>query len=103
MIKKINSLDLSIDNTQIFTSFIKNIITSDPSHQDYIHSYAGGTYNKNLLFFNIAGNYRYCPKKNGHHQRNTITIMINTKNYTYCIRCKDKECNNTILSWKKIK
>ena len=101
--KKINSLDLSIDNTQIFTSFIKNIITSDPSHQGYIYSCARGIYNKNLLFFNIAGNYRYCPKKNGHHQRNTIAVMINTKNYTYCIRCKDKECNNTILSWKKIK
>ncbi|CAF1223257.1 unnamed protein product [Adineta steineri] len=100
---KINNLNLSVPDMSIFIDFVENIITSDPSHQGYICSCARGTYNTNLLFFNIAGKYKYCPKKNGHHQRNNVAIMINTKDYTYSIRCKDIECNNTILSWKKIK
>ena len=60
---KINNLDVPVDDIQMFIGFIENIITCDPSHQGYIHSCFRGTYNKNLLFFNIAGNYRYCPKK----------------------------------------
>ena len=60
---KINNLDIPVDDIQMFIGFIENIITCDPSHQDYIHSCVRGTYNKNLLFFNIAGNYRYRPKK----------------------------------------
>jgi hypothetical protein len=99
---QINNLDLSVPDIQIFTNFVENIITSDTSHQGYIHSCVRGSYNKHLLFFNIAGNYRYCPKKNGHHLRNTVAIMVNTKNSTYSIRCKDVDCNNTDLSWKKM-
>ncbi|CAF1274921.1 unnamed protein product [Rotaria sordida] len=98
-----NKLDLSIPDVQIFITFVQNIITSDPSHQGYIHSCIRGTYNKSLLFFNIAGHYKYCPKKKDHHQHNNVAIIINSKTYTYSIRCKDPECNNTILSWKKIK
>ena len=101
-VNKINNLNLPVPDIQIFTNFVENIITSDPSHQGYIHSCLRGTYNKDLLFFNIAGNYRYCPKRNGHHQRNTVAIMINTKSRTYSIRCKDVDCNNTFLSWKKM-
>jgi len=99
----INSIDIHEQDIGIFTTFVENIIKSDPSHQGYIHSCVRGTYNNNFLFFNIAGNYRYCPKKNAHHKSNTIAIMINTKNSTYCIRCKDSQCNNSILAWKKIK
>lgn len=84
---------------QVFLNFVGNIITSEPSHQGYIHSCVHGIYNKDLLFFDIAGNYRYCPKKKGHHKRNTVAIMINTKNYTYCIRCKDIESGNG-SEWK---
>ncbi|CAF3244150.1 unnamed protein product [Rotaria sp. Silwood2] len=102
-LNKSNKLDLSVPDIQIFMIFVQNIITSDPSHQGYIHSCIRGTYNKNLLFFNIAGHYKYCPKKKNHHQHNNVAIIINIKNYTYSIRCKDPECNNTILSWKKIK
>ena len=60
---KINNLHIPVDDIQMFIGFIENIITCDPSHQGYIHSCVCGTYNKNLLFLNIAGNYRYCPKK----------------------------------------
>jgi len=99
---KINSIDLHEQDIEIFTTFVENIIKSDPSHQGYIHSCVRGTYNKNILFFNIGGNYRYCPKKNAHHQSNTVVIMFNTKNSTYFIRCKYIDCNNSILVWKKI-
>ncbi|CAF3441962.1 unnamed protein product [Rotaria socialis] len=99
----IENLSLSIPDMQMFLNFVENIITSESTHQGYVHSCIRGTYNKNLLFFNIAGNYRFCPKKNDHHKRNTVAIMVDTKNYIYCTRCKDIECNNTILSWKKIK
>lgn len=98
---KINSIGLHDQHIKIFTTFVENIIKSDPYHQGYIHSCIPGIQNKSLLFFNIAGNYRYCPKKNAHHQINSVAIMINTKNCTYCIRCKDSNGNNTILTWKK--
>jgi len=100
--QKINNIDLHDQNIEIFTTFVEKIIKSDPSHQGHVYSCVRGTYNKNLLFFNIGGNYRYCPKKNDHHQSNTTAIMINTKNSTYCIRCKDPDCNNNILVWEKI-
>ena len=60
---KIKNLDLFEDDIKIFISFIENIITCDSFHQDCIHPCIRGTYNKNVLFFNIAGNYKYCPKK----------------------------------------
>jgi hypothetical protein len=97
-----NNIDFSKQDIEIFTNFVENMIKSDPSHQGYIHSCLRGSYNKYLIFFNIGGNYRYCPKKNTHHQHNTVAIMINTKNCTYAIRCKDGDCNNSILVWKKI-
>lgn len=59
----INHLNSSVKDIQLFLNFVENIITSEPSHQGYVHSCIRGTYNKDLLFFNIAGNYRYCPKK----------------------------------------
>ncbi|CAF4204590.1 unnamed protein product, partial [Adineta steineri] len=90
-LNKINNLNLSVPDMSIFIDFVENIITSDPSHQGYICSCARGTYNTNLLFFNIAGKYKYCPKKNRHHQRNNVAIMINTKDYTYSIRCNSQD------------
>jgi hypothetical protein len=101
-IHNVNNIDLNQQDKEIFITFVERIIKSDPCHQGYIHSCVLGMYNKSLIFFNIAGNYRYCPKKNAHHQSNTVAIIINTKNYTYCIRCKDSDCNNTVLAWKKI-
>ncbi|CAF1534855.1 unnamed protein product, partial [Rotaria sp. Silwood1] len=50
----INNLNLSLSDIQIFLSFVENIITSDPSHQGYVHSCVRGIYNENLLFFNLA-------------------------------------------------
>lgn len=98
---KINTINLDEQDIQLFTTFVEKIIKSDPSHEGHIYSCIRGTYNHNLLFFNIAGNYRYCPKKKDHHKSNTIAIMINTKNSTYCIRCKDAQCDNTTLVWKQ--
>jgi len=97
-----NNKHLSEQQIQKFTPFVESIIKSYPSHQGYIRSCLRGNYNKNLLFYNIGGNYRYCPKKNDHHQNNTVAIMINTLNSTYCIHCKDIECDNSITIWKKI-
>lgn len=99
---KINTVDLYQQHLLKFTNFIEKLIKSETSHEGHIHSCVRGTYNKNLLFFNIGGNYRYCPKKKDHHQSNTVAIMINIKNSTYCIRCKDPNCNNNNLEWKKI-
>ena len=82
-LNKFNKLDLSIPNIQIFITFVQNIITSDPSHQDYIHSCIRGTYNKSLLFLIIAGHYKILSKENDHHQHNNVAIIINSKNYTY--------------------
>ena len=33
------------------------------------------------------------------HNQNKVK---DTKNYTYTIRCKDGDCNNKSLMWKKI-
>ncbi|CAF1410872.1 unnamed protein product, partial [Rotaria sp. Silwood1] len=53
-VNAINKLNLSATDIQIFLNFVENIITSEPSHRGYVHSYVRGTLNKNLLFFNIA-------------------------------------------------
>lgn len=101
-VNQCDNLQLSFSEYQVFTRFVEKIIMSDPSHQGYIHSCVRGTYNKHIIFFNIAGNYRFCPKKNSHHRHNTVAIMINTKNCTYSIRCKDSDCDNSVLRWEKI-
>ena len=93
---------LSDNDIQTFVDFVQNMITCDSSHRGYIHSCVRGSINKNLLFFNISGEYRYCPKKQDHHQRNSVAFIIDTKNYIYRIRCKDTECDNSNLNWKKI-
>ena len=101
-IRRIQHVDLFNTDMQLFTDYVENIIKSDSSHQGYIHSCLHSIYNKNLLFFNITGNYRYCPKKKDHHQRNSVAIIINTRTHTYSIRCKDEQCDNTILIWRKM-
>ncbi|CAF1473112.1 unnamed protein product [Adineta ricciae] len=94
-----NLFDPTVDK---YTMFVHDIIKADPSHRGTILSCRRGDYNRNILFFNIGGNYRYCPKINTHHKRNTVAIMINTENNLYSIRCKDKECDNTVIIWKPI-
>ena len=101
-IQKFNHTCLCENDVKTFVDFVENIITSDLSHRGYIHSCVRGSVNKNLLFFNISGEYRYCPKKQDHHRRNSVAFIIDTKNYIYRIRCKDTECDNTILNWMKI-
>ena len=85
-----------------YRTFVQQIITSDPFHLGYIFSCLPGDYNKNLLFFNIAGNYRSCPRKGVHHRRNSVAIIVDTRNHSYTIRCKDIDCNNTKLTWNPI-
>lgn len=90
------------EKVQLFMPFVTKLITQDKNHTGYIRSCIQGTTNKDILFFNIGGQYRYCDKKGGHHQRNTTAILIDSKNLTYSIRCKDANCDNTCLIWKKI-
>ena len=96
------SIGLSDYEIQKFTVFIQKLITSDVEHNGYIHSSIRGTHNNSILFFNIRGNYRFCPQKGTHHQSNTVSILVDIKNCTYAIRCKDSECNNTFLKWNKL-
>ena len=102
-IQKLNHTSLSDSNIQKYLDFVENIITIDSSHRGYIHSCVRGSLNKNLFFFNISGEYRYCPKKKDHHRRNSVALIVDSKKNVYSIRCKDKECNNSILNWMKIK
>ncbi|CAF3230344.1 unnamed protein product [Rotaria sp. Silwood2] len=97
--EKLYQYDKDIEN---FISFVKNIITLDPLHQGYISSCVRGQYNKNIFCFNIGGQYRFCSRKGSHHLRNTTAILVDIKNKIYSIRCKDPECNNTVLTWMQI-
>ncbi|CAF1292374.1 unnamed protein product [Rotaria sordida] len=45
---------------ELFRPFVENLIKQDRSHQGYIRSCVRGTYNADMLFFNIGGQYRYC-------------------------------------------
>ncbi|CAF2073359.1 unnamed protein product [Rotaria magnacalcarata] len=113
-ISNINQLNVSpltipammIDPTQQKTErlilFVETLIQLDKLHQGYIRSCVRGNRNTDILFYNIEGNYRFCPRKGAHHQRNTIAILIDTKNLTYTIRCKDNNCDNRSLIWKSI-
>lgn len=85
-----------------FTSFVEKLINSDPFHQGYISSCVQGTKNQDLLFFNIGGKFRYCPRIATHHQQNSTAILIDIRNSTYCIRCKDPDCYNAVLLWNTI-
>ena len=53
---------------QQFISFVGKLIKSDLSHQDYIYSCVRRNHNRDILFFNIGGKYRFCPRKGTHHQ-----------------------------------
>lgn len=110
-ISNINISSLTIPTTNIdsnnpeleqFTFFVNKLIQSDNLHQGNIRSCVRGNRNTDILFYNIDGNYRFCPRKGGYHERNTIAILIDTKNMTYAIRCKDASCDNTFLMWKII-
>ncbi|CAF4500453.1 unnamed protein product, partial [Rotaria socialis] len=61
------------------------------SIQGYISACVRGKYISDIFFFNIAGEYRFCTRKGSHHQRNTTVILIDIKNETYSIQCKDSE------------
>ena len=97
--QKISSSNLSQRERQQFLPFIQHLITSDQNHLGYIRSCVRGQKDTNLLFFNIGGNYRFCPRKQQHHQHNTVAILVHTKRLTYSIRCKDSECNRNCLNW----
>ncbi|CAF4877736.1 unnamed protein product, partial [Rotaria sp. Silwood1] len=96
---KTDLLDTTIEK---FKSFVEKLITSDPSHLGYIRSYVHGNHNSDVIFFNIGGEYRFCPLINRHHKRNTSAIFIDINNRTFTIRCKDPDCKHTNLFWHKI-
>lgn len=85
-----------------YLNFVLTTITKEPMHQGTIHSTVKGKMNPDVIFFNITGKYRYCPQIQGHHRRNSTAILVNRVNDTYAIRCKDPQCNNRTLEWKKI-
>ena len=101
--KIIHHQDASTLMSTPYHSFINEIITSDPDHHGFIRSVVAGSKNNGMMFFNIGGNYRYCTKKGAHHLRNTTALIINTRQQTFAIRCKDPECDNSILTWNEIK
>ena len=84
------------------TTFINRIITADAAHLGFIHSIVNGNMRSSKIFYNISGDYRYCPRKGAHHRRNTVAFVIDTVTDTYAIRCKDPNCDNTLLMWEKI-
>jgi hypothetical protein len=89
-------LDNSIFDSYI--PFINGMITKDKNHVGRIQSCVQGNRNTNKLFFNITGNYHFCPKIGTHHKRNSTAIIIDMSNNTFAIRCKDTQCNNTSLT-----
>jgi hypothetical protein len=97
-----NTIDPFQEETQQFTAFVNTLIKSDKAHQGYIRSCVRGNRNTNVLFFNIGGEYRFCTHKGTHHQHNQTAILVDIKNSTYTIRCKDPNCDNTLLLWNKI-
>ncbi|CAF1443279.1 unnamed protein product [Adineta steineri] len=101
IITRISTNEFEQDMQQ-FRPFVEKLIQSDNKHQGFIRSCVRGNRNTDVLFFNIGGNYRYCPRKRAHHQQNTTAVLIDMKNRTFGIRCKDQACNNTVLVWNKI-
>jgi len=85
-----------------YIPFINEMITQDSNNRGRIHSCVQGNRNTNKLFFNITGDYRFCPKIKRHHKRNSIAIIIDVSNNTFAIRCKDVQCDNTLLVWHRI-
>ncbi|CAF1460218.1 unnamed protein product, partial [Adineta ricciae] len=102
----ISTIDMNIDSMDLsmkeIVSFIEKIITNDPSHLGYIRSCIHGNRNPNVIFFNIGGEYRFCPRLNRHHKRNTTAIFVDLISHKFTIRCKDPDCKNTNLIWHKI-
>jgi hypothetical protein len=96
------NVDSCEEQMQQFTLFVKKLIESDREHQGHIRSCVRGHRNRDILFFNIEGEFRFCPRKGSHHEHNRVAILVDTKNLTYTIRCKDPNCNNERLMWKKM-
>jgi hypothetical protein len=90
------------DDWSPYISVINGLIHSDPVHAGFIQSIVRGKKNSSMLFFNISGDYRYCPKKGYHHQHNSIAFIVDVANDSYAIRCKDPSCDNSKLSWTTI-
>lgn len=85
-----------------YTDFVRKLIKSDSNQEGFIRSQVIGTRNPNILMYNIGGNYRFCPRKGSHHHRNNVCILIDKINCKFTIRCKDPQCDNSILIWNKI-
>ena len=92
-IKKLN--DHYEKQLKQFTGFVESLIKQDKAYGGYIRSCICGSYNEDMLFYNIGENYRYCNQKHAHHKRNTTAILIDTERLTYAICCKDVNCDNT--------
>jgi len=96
------NVDPSDYQIQQYEKFVQKLIRMDEAHEGFIYSCNRGNRNTDILFFNIGGKYRFCPCKGTHHRHNTTAILVDIKNHTYCIRCKDPDCDNKHLIWNKI-
>lgn len=94
----IQSNDNSV-SIQKYFDFVNKLISNDLHHRGFIRSHIIGTRNRNVLIYNIGGDYRYCPRKGTHHLRNSTSILIDMLHQKFAFRCKDSECDNTILIW----
>ena len=93
-------------NDPIFDAYIpftNKMIIEDRNHIGKVQSCVQGNRNTNKLFFNISGDFRYCPKIKRHHKRNSIAIIVDTSNDFFAIRCKDVECDKRSLTWHLMK
>ena len=55
-------MHVAFDSTK-YTPFINRLITIDGERLGFIHSIVIGNLRSSKIFYNISGDYRYCPKK----------------------------------------
>ena len=49
--------------------------------------------NSDLLFYDLAGDYKYCENIGRHHKSNNIRIVVNLNSGQYYQLCHDPDCN----------
>ena len=64
------------DDWSAYINLINGWINSEPSDDGSILSIVKGNKNSNKLFFNLFGNYRYCPRKGCHHLHSSVAFIV---------------------------
>jgi hypothetical protein len=55
-------MQVAFDSTK-YSAFINRLINTDVAHLGFIHTIVNGKIRSSKIFYNISGDYRYCPKK----------------------------------------